>query len=111
VPTRPRHRSDYHPDGGQLFFPVVDGGLPFVVCLGPASKGDDIKPTDMRAFAVPQGVGVYLEPGTWHNGVYALPDHCPARFITRQGRVHARVSCSWVNEFNTVLRIPFSHEN
>lgn len=96
--------SDYHPDGGQLFWP--DEPIPFMVCLGLSSHGDDIRPEHMRAFAIPAGCGVYLNPGTWHNGVYALPRHCPARFLTRQGRVHARVSASWAAEFGALLRVP-----
>ena len=47
-----------HSNGGQLFFP--EDPIPFVVALGPASCGDDIKPSDMRAFAVPAGKGVLL---------------------------------------------------
>ena len=70
------------------------------------THGDDIRPEHMRAFAIPAGRGVYLNPGTWHNGVYALPRHCPARFLTRQGRVHARVSASWAAEFGALLRVP-----
>jgi hypothetical protein len=127
--------SDYHPDGGQLFWP--EGGdceeeevggeheknrapsssnttippPPFVVCLGPASCGDDVRPEDMRAFLVPPGHGVYLKPGTWHNGVYVNRKVAPnkgkgaCRFWTRQGRVHARVSCSWAAEFGALLRV------
>ena len=68
--------------GGQLFWPRTP--VPFTVCLGPASAGDDIKPEDdgsrhpcryevvafkslqdMRAFHVPQGKGIYIHPGTW----------------------------------------------
>jgi ureidoglycolate lyase len=63
--------SDYHPDGGQLFFPREP--IPFTVCLGKAEHGDDIRPEHMRAFAVPAGKGVYFHPGTWHNGVCACP--------------------------------------
>eukprot|EP00435_Cladocopium_sp_Y103_P031519 s591_g8.t1 len=99
--------SDYHPDGGQLFWPRQP--IPFSVCLGPASHGDDIKPEDMRAFHVPAGKGVYIHPGTWHNGIYVAPRYtagAPARFLTRQGRVHARISVSWASEFQTVLRMP-----
>lgn len=99
--------SDYHPDGGQLFWPREP--VPFVACLGPASKGDDIHPEDMRAFLVPQGLGLYIHPGTWHNGVYVAPEHeegQPRRFLTRQGRVHARISCSWAAEFGVLLRVP-----
>ena len=46
--------SDYHPDGGQLFWPV-DPICPFVVCLGKNTHGDDVKPVDMQAFLVPAG--------------------------------------------------------
>ena len=97
--------SDYHPDGAQLFFPS-EVPTPFTVCLGAASHGDDIRPSDMRAFNVPAGKGVYLAPGTWHNGIYVRPELCPARFLTRQGAVHARVSCSWASEFGVLLRVP-----
>jgi ureidoglycolate hydrolase len=78
---------------------------PFVVCLGLASYGDDIKPEYMRAFRVPAGLGVYIHPGTWHNGVYVRKEHTPATFLTRQGRVHARVSASWAKEFNALLKV------
>lgn len=45
--------------------------------LGKASHGDDIDPADMTAFAVPEGKGVYIHPGVWHNGICEyLP--CPA---------------------------------
>ena len=98
--------SDYHPDGGQLFWPRSP--IPFVVCLGPASVGDHVKPSDMRAFFVPPGKGVYFHPGTWHNGVYIAREHSPATFLTRQGRVHARVSASWAGEFSCLLRVPLS---
>ncbi|CAE7296965.1 VPS35A [Symbiodinium pilosum] len=98
--------SDYHPDGGQLFWPRTP--VPFTVCLGPASIGDDIKPEDMRAFHVPRGKGIYIHPGTWHNGIYVAPRHAssPVRFLTRQGRVHARISVSWAAEFGTLLKVP-----
>jgi len=103
--------SDYHADGAQLFWPRTP--IPFVVCLAKAAHGDDVKPTDMRAFYVPKGKGVYIHPGTWHNGVYATKESCralggKATFLTRQGRVHSRFSCSWANEFRTVLRVPLS---
>lgn len=98
--------SDYHPDGAQLFWPMTP--IPFVVTLGPAARGDDIRPEDMRAFAVPAGKGVYFHPGTWHNGVYVHRNHAPAQFLTRQGRVHGRVSCSWASEFKTLLKVPLT---
>jgi hypothetical protein len=99
--------SDYHPDGGQLFWPRVP--TPFVMCLGPSSCGDDIKPEDMRAFLIPAGLGAYIHPGTWHNGFYVAPEFTkdgPIRCLTRQGRVHARVSASWAHEFGKLLKVP-----
>lgn len=96
--------SDYHPDGGQLFWPFEP--IPFTVCLGLSTHGDDIRPEHMRAFRVPAGKGIYLNPSTWHNGVYVPPSHAPCRFLTRQGRVHARVSASWAAEFGALLRVP-----
>ena len=103
--------SDYHADGAQLFFPRKPH--PFVVCLGPASVGDDVTPADMRAFYVPAGKGVYFHPGTWHNGVYVAKDVADAHggtatFLTRQGRVHSRFSASWAQEFGAVLRVPLT---
>merc|ERR1719326_849853 len=96
--------SDYHPDGGQMF--KSTDGKPFVTCLAPRTKGDDVKPTDYTAFYVEGGKGVYIHPGTWHNAVFIHPSHSPATFFNRQGKVHARVSVNWAKEFNTLLRIP-----
>lgn len=98
--------SDYHPDGGQLFFPSdPDNAVPFTMCLGPASKGDDIKPEDMKAFFVPAGKGVYIHPGTWHNGIYVRKEFTPTTLFTRQGKIHGRVSASWAAEFKSLLRV------
>lgn len=90
-------------DGGQLFWPLSP--VPFVVALGLSSYGDDIKPEHMRAFSIPAGLGVYIHPGTWHNGIYVRKEHTPATFLTRQGRVHGRISASWANEFGTLLKV------
>jgi len=95
--------SDYHPDGAQMFW--TDQNIPFVVCLGRASFGDDITPQDMRSFYVPAGKGVYFHPGTWHNEAYILRKHSPATFFTRQGKVHARVSVNWAQEFKSLCRV------
>ena len=96
--------SDYHPDGGQLLF---SESAPFVANLAPP-LGDDVKPADFTAYYFEAGSGVYIHPGVWHNAVYVSPAHSPARVFGRQGRVHARVSIRWVEEFNTVLRVPLS---
>ena len=96
--------SDYHPDGAQLFYPSKP--IPFIVNLGKNTYGDDVKPENMRAFLIPAGKGIYFHPGTWHNGVYIRKEDSPATFLTRQGRIHARVSCSWAAEFGSILKVP-----
>jgi hypothetical protein len=78
---------NYHPDGGQLFFPL--DGKPFVVPV--ARPGDDLRPEDFIALWSDGSFGIYIHPGIWHEGVFPVT---PAgRFFDRQGRVHARVSC------------------
>jgi ureidoglycolate lyase len=96
--------SDYHPDGAQMFW--NHNNVPFTVCLGPASVGDDVQPTDMRAYSIPPGKGVYFPAGTWHNGVYTHASFGKQTFLTRQGKVHARVSCSWAAEYKVLLKAP-----
>jgi ureidoglycolate lyase len=92
--------ANYHPDGGQLFFPVERG--PFVVPL--ALPGDDITPADFVAFHVEAGQGLYIHPGVWHEAVFPLAKQ--ARFFDEQGRVHARVSCNFPEEFGVFLSVP-----
>jgi ureidoglycolate lyase len=98
--------SDYHPDGGQSFWP--EKPIPFCICVASSDYGDDIKPENMVAYKIPAGYGVYMRPGTWHNGVYVHKTNSPVTFTTRQGRVHGRVSCSWAAEFNTLIRVPLA---
>ena len=92
--------ANYHPDGGQLFFPL-DGG-PFVAPL--ALPGDDVKPEDFVAFYVDAGQGLYIHPSVWHEGVFPLAEQ--ARFYDEQGKVHARVSCNIAREFGCFLAVP-----
>ncbi|MEM7223671.1 MAG: ureidoglycolate lyase [Pseudomonadota bacterium] len=94
-----RH-ANYHPDGGQLFFPLDPG--PFVVPL--ALPGDDVKPTDFVAFRFEGGCGLYIHPGVWHEAVIPLAER--ARFFDKQGRVHARISCEFDREFGCSLAVP-----
>jgi hypothetical protein len=92
-------RANYHPDGGQLFYPLDGQG--FLVPL--ALPGDDVTPERFTAFRC-RGRGLYLHPNVWHGPVVPLGDH--ARFLDRQGRVHARVSVDFVKEFGGYLAIP-----
>jgi hypothetical protein len=103
--TVPRDRlllwhANYHPDGGQLFFPR-DGGS-FVTAL--ARPGDDVTPADFVTFHVGGGRGLYLHPNVWHEAVFPLAT--PARFYDEQGKVHARVSVNFAAEFGVFLAMP-----
>lgn len=92
--------ANYHPDGGQLFFPLDDS--PFIVPL--ALPGDDIRPEDFVAFYFEAHEGLYIHPNVWHEGVFPLGQE--ARFFDKQGRVHARVSCNLAQEFGIFLSVP-----
>jgi ureidoglycolate lyase len=90
-------RANYHPDGGQLFFPL--NGQSFVVPL--ALPGDDVSPESFVTFWCDGSRGLYLHPNVWHGAV--VPHADEARFLDRQGRVHARVSVNFVTEFGCYL--------
>jgi len=62
---------NYHPDGGQLFFPLDPGA--FVVPL--ALPGDGITPADVVAFWFDGTQGLYIHPEIWHR---ACSRSCPA---------------------------------
>lgn len=91
--------ANYHPDGGQLFFPREGG--PFVAPL--ALPGDDVKPEHFVAFYVDGGRGLYLPPKVWHEAVLPLAPR--ARCHDEQGKVHARVRCAFAREFGVLLSV------
>lgn len=88
---------NYHPDGGQLFFPQES--KPFVVPL--ALPGDDVKPEDFVCFWFDGSSGLYIHPNIWHDGVFATSGQ--QRFFDKQGAVHARVSIDFPREFQCLL--------
>ncbi len=103
--TCPRERVllwhfNYHPDGGQLFFP--QDKLPFVVPV--ALPGDDLTPDRVVALWCDGSRGLYIHPNIWHDGIYPARDR--QRFLDRQGKVHARVSCDFGAEFGVYLSVP-----
>jgi len=105
TPTVPRDRvllwhMNYHPDGGQMFFPVEK--KPFIVPA--AHPGDDLKPDQIVTFWSDGSKGIYIHPGIWHEGVFPASD--TQNFRDRQGRVHARVSCDLGAEFGVYVAAP-----
>ena len=93
-------RANYHPDGGQLFYPLR--GQSFVVPL--ALPGDDVTPEKFVSFWCDGRCGLYLHPNLWHGALVPVDDE--AEFLDRQGRVHARVSVNFVEEFGCYLGAP-----
>ena len=91
---------NYHPDGGQLFFPL--DRAPFLVPL--ALPGDDVRPDQFVCFRFDGTRGLYIHPNVWHEGVFALAG--TQRFFDRQGAVHARVSVDFPREFGCLLEAP-----
>ena len=105
IRTCPREKvllwhMNYHPDGGQMFHPLDN--QPFGIPA--ALPGDDLAPEKVVAFWCDGSKGLYIHPGIWHEGIF--PVHDRQRFLDRQGRVHARVSCDVGQEFGINLSVP-----
>lgn len=94
--------ANYHPDGGQLFFPQQHE--PFYVPL--ALPGDDVTPERFVCFRFDGQEGLYIHPNIWHEGVFPLRG--TQRFFDRQGAVHARVSVDFAREFGSLLEAPIA---
>jgi len=88
---------NYHPDGGQLFFP--EDNKPFISPL--ALPGDDIQLSHFKAFYFQGSQGLYIHPNVWHEGVF--PTKGRATFKGKQGKVHARVSIDLLKEFKSYI--------
>jgi hypothetical protein len=95
---------NYHPDGGQMFFPQQN--KPFVVPL--ALPGDDLQPEQIVAFWCDGSKGLCIHPNIWHEGIFPCLDR--QSFRDRQGKVHARVSCDLGQEFGCYLGVPLPTE-
>jgi hypothetical protein len=90
--------ANYHPDGGQLFFPL--DRAPFYAPL--ALPGDDVTPERFVCFSFDGTQGLYIHPNIWHEGVFTLRGR--QRFFDKQGAVHARISVDFAREFGCLLR-------
>ena len=95
--------ANYHPDGGQLFYPLDK--KPYLVPV--ALPGDDIQPEKFICFLCDGSHGLYIHPDIWHEGVFAISGS--QRFIDRQGAVHARVSVDFAREFNCLLQVSLTN--
>jgi ureidoglycolate lyase len=103
--TVPRERvllwhMNYHPDGGQLFFPQDRSAFVVPVAL----PGDDLAVEQVIALWCDGSRGLYIHPGIWHDGIFPAAQR--QSFLDRQGRVHARVSCDLAVEFGVYLSAP-----
>ncbi len=94
--------ANYHPDGGQLFFPQQK--KPFLVPL--ALPGDDIMPDKFICFRFDGSQGLYIHPNIWHEGVFGVSG--TQKFHDKQGAVHARVSVDFAREFGCLLSAEIS---
>ena len=93
---------NYHPDGGQLFFPLDQ--RPFLVPL--ARPGDDVTPEDFVCFRFDGRHGLYIHPDIWHEGVFGYSG--TQRFFDKQGAIHARISVDFPREFGCLLEAPLT---
>lgn len=97
--------ANYHPDGGQQFFPL--DADPYFVPV--ALPGDDIHPENFVAFWFAADEGCYIHPNVWHEGVFARSGK--QRFHDRQGRVHARVSVDFAREFQCLVEFSLTFDD
>jgi len=94
--------ANYHPDGGQLFYPRER--CPFVAPL--ALPGEDVRPEDFKAFYFDGSSGLYIHPNVWHEAMFLVEGQ--GEFFDKQGKVHARISIDFRQEFKCLLKAPLT---
>lgn len=94
------HEANYHPDGGQIFWPR--DGQPFVALLAP--PGDDVRPDSFTAFWCDGRTGLHVNANVWHQPMFPAGDRMT--FDGEQGAVHACVGVDFVAEFGVYLEVP-----
>ena len=77
---------------------------PLMLFSGP--RATNITPDKVVAFWLDGSQGLYIHPNIWHEGVFPVTGR--QRFLDRQGRVHARVSCDIGAEFGVYLSVPLT---
>lgn len=93
---------NYHPDGGQLFFPL-DARPSFVPLALP---GDDVRPERFVAFRFDGTRGLSIHANIRRERVFAVAG--AQRFFDRQGAVHARASVDFPRGFGCLLEVPLA---
>ena len=101
---------NYHPDGGQVFFPPP-GGRPYVMLLARADVSDDVKPEDFQAFYFDGSLGFHIGPAVWHFVPYIQPPSSSGEkaemvLKNKQSSVYACVAADMVKEFGVYLKVP-----
>lgn len=91
--------ANYHPDGGQVFYPLDKS--PFVLML--ALPGDDITLNSFIGFYFDGTKGCQIKPNIWHQPVFTLNKE--SKFMTKQGKVHACVGVDTIEEFGHWLEL------
>lgn len=94
--------ANYHPDGGQIFYPTDN--QPFVALL--AGEGDDIEPSDFKAYYFDGSHGVHINAGVWHQPLFPVGN--AQVFKDKQGAVHACVAVNFVSEFGIYFKVPLT---
>jgi len=93
---------NYHLCGGQVI--KNKDKIPFLLLLSKAN--DFIKPTDCFLFYFEGDVGFQIYPNIWHQPLYPIINHnnlCIT--FNSQCSVHSCVTCDFLKEHNTLLRI------
>ena len=90
--------ANYHPDGGQLFFPL--DRAPFMVPLARPGRRRDAR--GLRVLSLRRHARA-LHPSRTSGTKACSPLRGTQRFFDKQGAVHARVSVDFAREFGCLI--------
>lgn len=88
-----------HMDERQLFYPLR--GEDYIIPL--ARAAGSTKPNDFIAFFVSGGKGIYLNNGTWYNGIIPLADR--ASFYMHTGRSENTLEVDYTRQADSMMAI------
>lgn len=93
---------NYHLCGGQVI--KNKDNIPFLILLSKAN--DFIKPEDCFLFYFEGNMGFHIYPNIWHQPLYPIINfNNTCITFNSQCSVHSCVSCDFIKEHNTLLRI------